>query len=117
MNLQIHFVTGAGNRNGFRRHFIKEAETVNTVTRELHLIRVKPRRFILADLTAHHFVTRAGVARHEDVAHVGAAARVNRVDHVDGVIGAVRHRIRVRCRERVAENRELILDGARDLVH
>ena len=74
-HVHVDLIGCARHFHGFQRDVSEVAQAIHAVARELHLLAVVPRRLHLAELAAHDFVARAGVALNVDLAHIGAARR------------------------------------------
>ena len=115
-HFKVHLIARARNRFRVHRHSFKEAQTVNTVTRELHSFAVVPGSFILTHFTANYFVLRLAVTGNIDVAYICATARVDCVDNLRFVVFHHNRRRTSGCK-RIAQARELIDNGGRTRVH
>ena len=70
---EIHLVWRARYILGLHIHFGEKAQTVHAVAGQANALTVIPGCFILAEFTTNHFITRAVVAAHVDLAHIGTA--------------------------------------------
>ena len=86
---QIDLVGRARHFLRFHVHFREETQAVHAVAGQADLVAVVPGGFVLTELTANDFVTRAVVATDVDTAHVGAACWFGLQHKIDAIVLAV----------------------------
>ena len=109
-DINIDLITGAGNRLIVQCDFGEIAETIEPNFGALNLALVVPRCLKLTQFATNHLVSRLGVARHVDAAHVNAAARIDDEIKRDDALLTVNFRHRIDARKGVALSPQAVTD-------
>ena len=116
-NGQIHLIRRTRNLLSFNRDFLEKAQAVNSIARQLYLVRVVPSGFELPEFAAHHLVTRTCVARHANPSNISPTRGRCLQNQSDPIVDPVNFRRRIHLRKRIAKISEIIGKGLRGLRH